>query len=229
MPIRIECSCGKVLNVPDNMAGQKGKCPGCGALLTVPKPGEETKVEEETQRWKYRGPNVSVAPLIMGTIIIVLLVAGGIVYYVKKAGASDTLYEEAMRHIERRRFFEARELLEKALAKDPEHADSYMAIGNMDLEQGDYKEAEKRFEKALELKPGYPKALLGMGMLYLYQNNLKKAKGICNKLKKEDEKLAQVLLDDIKQRTDPTFGVTVDPDAPKKDASDVGPQSDQGP
>ena len=34
--IQIKCGCGKVLKAPDSQAGQKGKCPNCGAILPVP-------------------------------------------------------------------------------------------------------------------------------------------------------------------------------------------------
>lgn len=36
MPITFKCSCGKALKVPDGAAGKKGKCPACGAVVTVP-------------------------------------------------------------------------------------------------------------------------------------------------------------------------------------------------
>ena len=36
MPIRINCQCGKTLNVPDTMAGKAVKCPGCGKPVKVP-------------------------------------------------------------------------------------------------------------------------------------------------------------------------------------------------
>lgn len=36
MPIPVQCDCGKSLNVPDKLAGKKGKCPACGAVLNIP-------------------------------------------------------------------------------------------------------------------------------------------------------------------------------------------------
>ncbi|MGE0606295.1 MAG: hypothetical protein AB7O62_04145 [Pirellulales bacterium] len=36
MPIRTACSCGKVINAPDHLAGKRVKCPGCGQPLAVP-------------------------------------------------------------------------------------------------------------------------------------------------------------------------------------------------
>ncbi len=45
MPITFRCAaCAKVLRVPDTMAGRKGKCPKCDAILHVP-----TESEDETQ------------------------------------------------------------------------------------------------------------------------------------------------------------------------------------
>lgn len=39
MPIRLKCSCGKVLSVRDELAGKAVKCPGCQAALRVPAAG----------------------------------------------------------------------------------------------------------------------------------------------------------------------------------------------
>lgn len=36
MPIRVKCSCGKALNIPDAAAGKTVKCPGCGKALKAP-------------------------------------------------------------------------------------------------------------------------------------------------------------------------------------------------
>src|SRR5687767_3644677 len=35
MPLSVRCSCGKSLNVPDHLAGKRGKCPACGAAVEV--------------------------------------------------------------------------------------------------------------------------------------------------------------------------------------------------
>ena len=39
MPIKLKCSCGQVLSVPDNLAGKSGKCPKCQAAIKIPNPG----------------------------------------------------------------------------------------------------------------------------------------------------------------------------------------------
>jgi hypothetical protein len=54
MAIDIECqSCGKKLRVKDELAGKKGKCPGCGAIIDIPAPASDTydlAGEKEEQR-----------------------------------------------------------------------------------------------------------------------------------------------------------------------------------
>jgi hypothetical protein len=34
--MQFKCSCGKMLKIPDAMAGKKGKCPGCAKVFTAP-------------------------------------------------------------------------------------------------------------------------------------------------------------------------------------------------
>ena len=36
MPIEVQCPCGKTLNVGDDLAGRRVKCPVCGEILAVP-------------------------------------------------------------------------------------------------------------------------------------------------------------------------------------------------
>lgn len=40
MPIVVTCTCGKRLQVPDQLAGKRGKCAGCGNVLAIPAPPE---------------------------------------------------------------------------------------------------------------------------------------------------------------------------------------------
>ena len=48
MAIRIKCSqCGKGLQGPDTAAGKRVKCPGCGAVLSVPAPARLAMAQEE--------------------------------------------------------------------------------------------------------------------------------------------------------------------------------------
>ena len=38
MPIKLKCSCGQVLSMPDNLAGKSGKCPKCQKAIPIPNP-----------------------------------------------------------------------------------------------------------------------------------------------------------------------------------------------
>jgi len=42
MAIAFRCECGKQLQVRDELAGKKARCPGCGTVLAVPSPREES-------------------------------------------------------------------------------------------------------------------------------------------------------------------------------------------
>jgi hypothetical protein len=50
MPITFNCTCGKILRVPDETAGRRAKCPACNAVVNVPRPEPEPEFEivEET-------------------------------------------------------------------------------------------------------------------------------------------------------------------------------------
>ena len=36
MPITVECKCGKAFQLPDNLAGKRGRCPACGEEIQIP-------------------------------------------------------------------------------------------------------------------------------------------------------------------------------------------------
>ena len=45
MPILVECACGKSFRVKDELAGRKGRCPGCKEPLLVPRPAADPEAE----------------------------------------------------------------------------------------------------------------------------------------------------------------------------------------
>jgi uncharacterized protein YxjI len=45
--MRVQCDCGKALNVADHLTGKKIKCPGCGAVLTVSGPPAAAAGDED--------------------------------------------------------------------------------------------------------------------------------------------------------------------------------------
>jgi len=47
MSILLSCRCGKKLRVKDDLAGKKVKCPGCAAIVPVPKAAPPDTAEEE--------------------------------------------------------------------------------------------------------------------------------------------------------------------------------------
>ncbi|MBI4615766.1 MAG: hypothetical protein HY720_19260 [Planctomycetes bacterium] len=62
MAIRFECECGKRLSVPDERAGERVRCPGCGKPVAVPgRSVAATKIEERT-------PDISGPLLLTGSL-----------------------------------------------------------------------------------------------------------------------------------------------------------------
>jgi len=55
MPIRLQCTCGKVLSVRDELAGKGVKCPGCQKVLRVP--GEPSAAASPTAAKPPGGPS----------------------------------------------------------------------------------------------------------------------------------------------------------------------------
>lgn len=47
MPIRLKCSCGRSLQVKDEFAGRKVRCPSCASVLKIPLPDESEDAEDE--------------------------------------------------------------------------------------------------------------------------------------------------------------------------------------
>lgn len=45
MPIALSCSCGRALNVKDELAGKKIRCPACKDILTVPATEDDLVLE----------------------------------------------------------------------------------------------------------------------------------------------------------------------------------------
>ncbi len=51
MPIRFACpGCGKPVEVPDALAGRKGRCPGCSTVFDVPNQSDPT-LADDTQHF----------------------------------------------------------------------------------------------------------------------------------------------------------------------------------
>jgi len=55
MPITVKCeACGKTLKVKDELAGKRGKCPGCGAVVHVPEASEPDESQPPPDDYKLQ-------------------------------------------------------------------------------------------------------------------------------------------------------------------------------
>ncbi len=60
MPVRVKCSCGKVLSVRDELAGKAVKCPGCAKPIRVPTAAAKQTVAAQKAGTKKAGATVPV-------------------------------------------------------------------------------------------------------------------------------------------------------------------------
>lgn len=58
MSIRFQCSCGKKLKAPDEHAGKRMACPGCGNPVRVPAPDDDLDKDES---WRTSGTAATIA------------------------------------------------------------------------------------------------------------------------------------------------------------------------
>lgn len=56
MPVRVACSCGRSLNLADNLRGKRVKCPECGSAISVPSP-ERNAAPAKTAQTGSTGPS----------------------------------------------------------------------------------------------------------------------------------------------------------------------------
>jgi len=66
MEIRLRCKCGRILSIDEAHAGQKGKCPGCGAVFRIPPAtaGRKPEVAEASSQEKQtRAPVPTPTPV----------------------------------------------------------------------------------------------------------------------------------------------------------------------
>ncbi len=68
--------------------------------------------------------------------------------------------------VTKRRFNEAKRVLEKVLKACPDDASIMCILGNVNIMDEKYSDAEKWLDKALSIEPENPKALYHMGVVY---------------------------------------------------------------
>ncbi|TET39299.1 MAG: hypothetical protein E3J72_00705 [Planctomycetota bacterium] len=56
MAIPVTCECGRKINLPDEYAGKKGKCPECGATIPIPAASEPAPVKEASEPAPVKEP-----------------------------------------------------------------------------------------------------------------------------------------------------------------------------
>lgn len=92
----------------------------------------------------------------------------------------------------------ARAKLQSLVARSPQIAEAWNALGYTQRKLGSYDDALASYAKALDLKPGYPEALEYRGEAYLRLNRIQDAKQTYLDLFAGNRKIAAVLLESMK-------------------------------
>jgi tetratricopeptide (TPR) repeat protein len=92
----------------------------------------------------------------------------------------------------------ARVKLQSLVARSPQLAEAWDALGYTQRKLGSYDDALASYAKALDLKPGYPEALEYRGEAYLRLNRIHDAKQAYLDLFVGDRKIAATLLESMK-------------------------------
>lgn len=97
-------------------------------------------------------------------------------------------------YIKLRKFLEARNYSQKAIAYEENNSEAYLNIGVIEKEQGNFNEAVEYFEKAIKITPNYPQALLGLASSLVALGRYEEALRACNKVISIDETLHEAWL-----------------------------------
>jgi tetratricopeptide (TPR) repeat protein len=92
----------------------------------------------------------------------------------------------------------ARAKLQSLVARSPQLAEAWNALGYTQRKLGSYDDALASYAKALELKPGYPEALEYRGEAYLRLNRIHDAKQAYLDIFAKNRTIAAILLESMK-------------------------------
>lgn len=56
MPIRVSCSCGRIMHAPDHAAGKRAKCPHCGSPIDIPEGQQLPSADADLLRFARPNP-----------------------------------------------------------------------------------------------------------------------------------------------------------------------------
>lgn len=91
------------------------------------------------------------------------------------AASSGNDYDNGVRAVKDNKFNEAIPLLEKVVARDPNHVDAHNYLGFSLRKVGQYDKAAMHYRTALQLKPDHRQAIEYYGELFLQTKDLPRA------------------------------------------------------
>lgn len=86
-----------------------------------------------------------------------------------------SLMSDSYELLKKKKYSDAKVLLNTIIEKDPVNAEAYMLRGNINSAQEKYEPALADFEKALEIKPEYLEAIYGKALTLFFKDEIKEA------------------------------------------------------
>ena len=113
---------------------------------------------------------------------------------------NENYFNEGVKLFEKKRYEDAKFLLQRSIVFDPKHADSYLYLAKIYKEKDDQKNEEKNLETTLLIDPVNEEAILMLMEIGIKKTNYSKVKElserftkVCKNLCKENKKILQDL------------------------------------
>ncbi len=130
----------------------------------------------------------------------ILFIFGLLLIFSNGAFTKENFFKEGVKLFDKKKYEDAKFLLERSIVFDPKHANSYLYLAKIYKEQQDQKKEEKNLETTLLIDPINEEAILMLMQIGIKKTNYSKVKElserfikVCKNLCNENKKILQDL------------------------------------
>ena len=130
----------------------------------------------------------------------ILFIFGLLLIFSNAAFTKENFFKEGVKLFDKKKYEDAKFLLERSIVFDPKHANSYLYLAKIYKEQQDQKKEEKNLETTLLIDPINEEAILMLMQIGIKKTNYSKVKElserfikVCKNLCNENKKILQDL------------------------------------
>ena len=130
----------------------------------------------------------------------ILFIFGLLLIFSNAAFTKENFFKEGVKLFDKKKYEDAKFLLERSIVFDPKHANSYLYLAKIYKEQQDQKKEEKNLESTLLIEPDNEEAILMSMKIALEKSNYQKVKDlsktftkVCKKMCNENEEILKTL------------------------------------